>query len=184
MERCVCVCDAPLSGPYSSRCGERALEPDYTLSERLVFSSLRSVRGMSISSTLVHGAEIRFREAADALRPYVGCFWVITAERGAIIRVVPDGTMAISIQLQKTRPAEWSLRGPLLRPDERRFKSPATLIGVRLRPGVAFILSAIPADSLVDRRIGLGKAASFRDLVRAEPRPHTPAQYIAARSVF
>jgi hypothetical protein len=42
---------------------------------------------MSISSTLVHGAEIRFQEAADALRPYVGCFWVITAERNAIIRV-------------------------------------------------------------------------------------------------
>jgi len=139
---------------------------------------------MSISSTLVHGAEIRFQEAAEALRPYVGCFWVITAERDAIIRVVPDGSTAISIQLQKTRPAEWSLRGPLLRPDERRFKSPATLIGVRLRPGVAFILSAIAADSLVDRRIGLGRAASFRDLVRAEPRPHTPAQYIAALERF
>jgi hypothetical protein len=51
---------------------------------------------MSISSTLVHGADIRFQEAADALRPYVGCFWVITAERDAIIRVVPDGTTAIS----------------------------------------------------------------------------------------
>jgi AraC-like DNA-binding protein len=139
---------------------------------------------MSISSTLVHGAEIRFQEAADALRPYVGCFWVITAERDAIIRVVPDGSTAISIQLQKTRPAEWSLRGSLLRPDERRFKSPATLIGVRLRPGVAYILSAIAADSLVDRRIGLGRAASFRDLVRAEVRPHTPAQYIAALERF
>jgi AraC-like DNA-binding protein len=139
---------------------------------------------MSISSTLVHGAEIRFREAADALRPYVGCFWVITAERDALIRVVPDGSTAISTQLQKNRAAEWSLRGPLLRPDERRFTSPATLIGVRLRPGVAYILSAISADSLVDRRIRLGRVASFRDLARAELRPHTPAQYIAALERF
>ena len=139
---------------------------------------------LCISSTLVHGADIRFQVAADALRPYVGCFWVTSAERDAIIRVVPDGSTAISIQLHKTQPVELSLRDPLLRSDERRFKSPATLIGVRLRPGVAFILSAIAADSLVDRRIGLGSAASFWDLVRAELRPRTPAQYTAALERF
>jgi len=37
-----------------------------------------------------------------------------------------NGSTAIPIQLQKTRPAEWSLRGPLLRPDERRFTSPTS----------------------------------------------------------
>ena len=45
---------------------------------------------MSITSTLVHRAEIQFHQAADVLRPYVGCFWVITAERDATIRIVPD----------------------------------------------------------------------------------------------
>jgi methylphosphotriester-DNA--protein-cysteine methyltransferase len=144
----------------------------------------RSVPKMSISSTLVHGADIRFQEAADALRPYVGCFWVITAERDATIRVVPDGSTAISIQSQKSRPAGWTLRGPMLRPDERRFTSPATLIGVRLRPGVAFILSGIAAYSLVDRRIGLSSAASFQELVSVEPRPCTPAEHIAALERF
>ena len=38
---------------------------------------------MIISSTLIHRAEIRFNEAAETLRPYVGCFWVVTAEREA-----------------------------------------------------------------------------------------------------
>jgi hypothetical protein len=89
---------------------------------------------MSISSTLIDRAEIRFREAADALRPHVGCFWVITAERDASIRVVPDGSAAISIQLQDGQAPVWFLRGPLLRPDERRFTSPATLVGVRRVP--------------------------------------------------
>jgi hypothetical protein len=73
-------------------------------------------------------AEIRFHEAAEALRPFVGCFWVVTAERGATIRVVPDGSTAVSIQLQDGRPSEWFLRGPLVRPDERHFASPAILI--------------------------------------------------------
>jgi AraC-like DNA-binding protein len=133
---------------------------------------------MSISSTLVHRAEIQFHEAADALRPFVGCFWVVTAERGATIRVVPDGSTAISVQLQKSQPSEWFLRGPLVRPDERRFTSPAKLIGIRLRPGVAFLLSGIPAHSLVGRRIGLKRAPAFQDLVAEGLHPYTPERCI------
>jgi len=121
---------------------------------------------MSISSTLVHRAEIRFREAADALRPFVGCFWVVTAEGDATIRVVPDGSTAVSIQLQKRQPSEWFLRGPLVRPDERRFTSPAILVGVRLRPGVAFLLSRIPAHTIVGRRIGLNRIAASTSIKR------------------
>jgi methylphosphotriester-DNA--protein-cysteine methyltransferase len=133
---------------------------------------------MSISSTLVHRAEIRFHEAADALRPFVGCFWVVTADRDATIRVVPDGSTAISMQLKKGRPSEWFLRGPLLRPDERSFTSPAMLIGIRLRPGVAFLLSRIPMQTLVGQRIPLWGIPAFDDLVAEELRPFTPERCI------
>src|SRR4029453_16599316 len=98
---------------------------------------------MSISTTLIERAEIRFQEAAERLRPYVGCFWVVTAGGDATIRVVPDGTTAISIQQQKSRRSEWFLRGPLLRPDERRFTAPTTLIGVLRPPGAAFMLGGV-----------------------------------------
>src|SRR4029434_10330184 len=139
---------------------------------------------MSISSTLIDRADIRFHEAANALRRYVGCFWVIKAECDAIIRVVPDGTTAISIQRQSSGFSEWFLRGPLLRPDERRFTAPTTLVGVRLRPGVAFLLSGIPANSTVDRRIGLSQCAAFRDLVSIDPAQYTSTQCIEALQHF
>src|SRR5215467_4451308 len=119
---------------------------------------------MSISSTSVHRAEIRFHEATEVLRPFVGCFWVVTAEQGATIRAVPDGSSAISIQLQGCQRSEWSLRGPLLKPDERRFALPAILVGIRLRPAVAFLLSGIPVHTLVGRRIGLNRISAFYDL--------------------
>ncbi len=138
---------------------------------------------MSITSTLVHRAEIQFHQAADVLRPYVGCFWVITAERDATIRIVPDASTAISVELQG-RPSQWSLRGPLVRPDERRFTSETTLVGVRLRPGVAFILSGIAADGTVGRRIDVGTIAAFRELVDEHPAPQTPAQCIDALQRF
>ena len=127
---------------------------------------------MSISSTLVDRAEIEFHEAADAIRPFVGCFWVMTAKRDATIRVVPDGSTAISIQLQKGHTAEWLLRGPLVRPDELRFTSEAQLVGIRLRPGVAFLLNRTPAHTIVGRRIALNEVAAFRDLVAESPRAH------------
>src|SRR5215510_12577268 len=130
---------------------------------------------MSISTTLINRAEIRFQEPAGALRRYVGCFWVVTAECNATIRVVPDGSTAISIQRQENGYSEWFLRGPLLRPDERRFMAPTTLVGVRLRPGVAFMLSGIAGHSMLDRRIGLSSYGAFRELPSMDPE-HTSAQ--------
>jgi hypothetical protein len=133
---------------------------------------------MSVTSTVVNRAEIQFHEADVALRSYVGCFWVISAERDATIRIVPDGSTSISTELGSGRTSGWWLRGPLVRPDERRFASPATLVGVRLRPGVAFILSGMAADAMVGRRIDLSTVAACRALVAADPAPKTPAECI------
>jgi AraC-like DNA-binding protein len=139
---------------------------------------------MSVGSTLVRGAEIRFQEASEKLRPFVGCFWVITADRDAVLQLVPDGSTTISVQAQDGEVPAWSLRGPLLKPDTRRFAAPATLVGIRLRPGVAFILTGIATETLVNRRIDLTSIKSFRDLVAVEPRPRTPAEYIASLEQF
>jgi AraC-like DNA-binding protein len=139
---------------------------------------------MSISSTVVDRADIRFHAAAPALQPYVGCFWVITAESGATVRAVPDGTTSISIEQRCDRGSDGYLRGPLLRPWELRFSAPSTLIGVRLRPGVAFEVSGIPAHSMVDRRIPLNECAAFRELVSLERAPQTSTEWIAALQAF
>jgi AraC-like DNA-binding protein len=139
---------------------------------------------VSITSTVVDHAEIRFREATDALKPYVGCFWTIMAERNAAIRVVPDGSTSISAQLEESGWSGWSLRGPLVRPDERRFTSPATLVGIRLRPGVAYILSGIAGHQTVGRRMQLKAIAPFRELVSENPPPQTPEEHIDALERF
>jgi AraC-like DNA-binding protein len=139
---------------------------------------------MSVASTLVRGAEIRFREAAGTLRPFVGCFWVITAERNATLQLIPDGSTTISVQLQDEGLPRWSLRGPLLKPDARRFAAPTTVVGIRLRPGVAHILTGVAVETLVDRRIDLTTLKPFRDLVAVEPRPLTSDEHIASLEQF
>ena len=138
---------------------------------------------MSVTSTVVDRAETRFVEAAAPLRPYVGCFWVITAERSARIQIVPDGSTSISIELRHERSSGWFLRGPLVRPDVRRFASPATLVGVRLRPGVALLVSGISAHAMVDRRIRLGGPA-FHALADDGRLSRTPEKRIDALQRF
>jgi hypothetical protein len=139
---------------------------------------------MSVGSTLVRGAEIRFQEASGKLRPFVGCFWVITADRDAVLELIPDGSTTISVQLQDGGVPAWSLRGPLLKPHARRFAAPTTVVGIRLRPGVAFILTGVAMETLVDRRIDLTNIRRFRELVAVEPRPRTPAEHIASLEQF
>jgi AraC-like DNA-binding protein len=138
---------------------------------------------MSITGTVVHSAETRFVEAAAVLQPYVGCFWVITAQRGATIRVVPDGSTAIFVERRANRSSGWLLRGPLLAPHERRFSSPATMIGVRLRPGVAFLVTSRAADTMLGRRIKLsGTRYDALAATKAVSRP--PADTIDALQRF
>jgi AraC-like DNA-binding protein len=139
---------------------------------------------MSVGSTLVRGARIRFREAAERLRPLVGCFWVIDADRDAVLQLVPDGSTTISTPLQEGTAPTWFLRGPLLRPETRSFAAPATIVGIRLRPGVAFLLTGIATDALVDRRIDLANLVRFHELVAAEPCPRTADEHIATLERF
>lgn len=138
---------------------------------------------MSITSTVIDGADTRFVEAADVLRPYVGCFWVITANRGATIRVVPDASTSISNQLGAGSSSGWFLRGPLIKPQELHFRAPATLIGIRLRPGVAYLVSGITADAMLGRRIRLSGPA-FRALASRNGAARTPAQHIELLQEF
>jgi len=115
---------------------------------------------MTISTTCLDRASIEFHPAPDALKPFTGCFWILSAEAGATIRLVPDGTVAIALEVPpRGRPA-WQLRGPLLRPAERRFAAPTTTVGVRLRPGVGFLVTGVPAHTLVDRSIDLASIDS------------------------
>jgi len=53
-----------------------------------------------------------------------------------------------------------------------------------LRPGVAFVLSGIPAHTTVGCRLGLNAAAPFSELVASAPVPQSPLQYIDALQRF
>jgi len=139
---------------------------------------------MSISSTVVDLADIQFHAAVPELKEHVGCFWVITAEHGATMRVVPDGTTSIAIKQQHDGQFEGYLRGPSLQPDDLVIAPATTLIGVRLRPGVALNLSGIPMHRLVDQRVCLSNYNIFDELMSVTPVPQTPTQWVEKLQEF
>lgn len=120
---------------------------------------------VSITGTLVDRVRIDIRPAPPALRPYVGCFWIMVAEPRARLRVVPDGYATVAVDLVAGRPPCWTLSGPLLEPRERRFVQQTTLAGVRLRPGVPYLLTRTSVESSVGRRVTLTNAPWARALV-------------------
>jgi transcriptional regulator GlxA family with amidase domain len=58
------------------------------------------------------------------------------------------------------------------------------LIGVRLRPGVAFVLTGMAAHSLVDRRISLTACPALRELASVDPSRDSPDRCIDALERF
>ncbi|HEU4655779.1 MAG TPA: helix-turn-helix domain-containing protein [Steroidobacteraceae bacterium] len=134
---------------------------------------------MSISSTLLGGADIRFHPAAPELQPHVGCFWIITARAGAIMRLVPDGTTSIAFEQKIDRGLTGYLRGPLLEPAELVFSVPTTLIGVRLRPGVAFNLTRVPVHHIGRRRVPLAEFDLLHEFVSVSEHALAPDARIA-----
>jgi hypothetical protein len=109
------------------------------------------LQAMSITGTVVHSAETRFVEAAAVLQPYVGCFWVITAQRGATIRVVPDGSTAIFVERRANRSSGWLLARTVAGPSRAAVQFAGNHDRRASRPGVAFLVTSRAADTMLGR---------------------------------
>jgi len=91
---------------------------------------------MSVGSTLVRGAEIRFQEAAEKLRPF--CRLLLGDHRGPgppSSSSCPTGAPQSPLSLQDAGIPAWSLRGPLLKPAARRLRGATTVVGIRCDRG-------------------------------------------------
>ena len=74
--------------------------------------------------------------------------------------------------------------GPCFSRSNCGSRLPTTLIGVRLRPGVAFNLSGVAAHSIVDRRTPFSDFGAFRALASIDPVPRTSTEWIATLQEF
>lgn len=107
---------------------------------------------MNIASAFVTDAPLIRRPPAERLRAFVGCFWALPCTADTRIRSLPDGCSTLSIEVSGRQRPRSFITGPRLGPRELAPQPDMTLLGVRLRPGVLFALTHIPASQLTERR--------------------------------
>src|SRR5262245_58135353 len=107
---------------------------------------------MNIASAFVTDAPLIRRPPAERLRAFVGCFWALPCTPDARIRSLPDGCSTLSVEVSKCSRPRSFITGPRLGPREIAPQPNMTLLGVRLRPGILFALTRIPASKLTERR--------------------------------
>lgn len=107
---------------------------------------------MNVASAIVDGAELRLRRPAPSLRPYLGCFWSMTTTPYTRLRTLPDASATLSVESRQNALPACFFIGPRLAPAMRVPGTERQLLGVRLRPGVAYALAGIPVYKLVERR--------------------------------
>jgi len=112
---------------------------------------------MHIASAFVTGARLIRRPPDVQLREWVGCFWALPCTPDTRIRSLPDGCATLSIELCDGHPPQSFITGPRLTPGEWSPVRQLTLVGVRLRPGVLFALTRVPASKLSGRRTRLDR---------------------------
>ncbi len=112
---------------------------------------------MNLASAFVTGAELVRRPPAPQLRPFVGCFWALPCTTTTRVRSLPDGCATLSVELADGGRPRSFITGPRLAPAEWTPDRTLTLIGVRLRPGVLFALTRVPAAELAGRRMRLDR---------------------------
>src|SRR5581483_7620510 len=110
---------------------------------------------MNLASAFVSGAELVRRQPDQELRPFVGCFWALPCTTVTRVRSLPDGCATLSVELADGQRPRSFITGPRLAPGEWAPDRTLTLVGVRLRPGVLFALTRVPASELAGRRVPL-----------------------------
>lgn len=110
---------------------------------------------MNVASAIIEAADLRLRPPAPTLRPFLGCFWSITTTTHTRLRTLPDACSTFCVQRAKGKGPNCFLIGPQLTPRERAPGPGQVFFGVRLRPGVAFLLTKRPVHEVTDRRVAL-----------------------------
>jgi len=112
---------------------------------------------MNVASAMIEGAEMTLHRPVSSLRPHVGCFWSIETTPATRLRTLPDACTTLTVELSEGAAPKCFLAGPRLTPTERVPAVGQLFFGVRLLPGVAFVLTGIPVHTLTERRTRLAE---------------------------
>jgi hypothetical protein len=96
---------------------------------------------VNVASAMVEAGRLRLRRPVSSLRADLGGFWSIETTSAKRLRTLPDACATLSVESGQGIALKCFLVGPRQTPAEGAPPAGQTLFGVRLKPGVTFVLT-------------------------------------------
>ena len=103
-------------------------------------------------AAMIEGTTLISRPPANALERFSGCFFTMAYTPGAHVQTLPDPSTYLVMEISDARAPQCLLSGPRLKTVQSAAAESMQVVGIRLRPGVAYLLTGASADQWVGRR--------------------------------
>jgi len=134
-----------------------------------------------VLAAVIEGTTLVSRRPVSALEKLSpGCFFSLAYVSGACVQTLPDPSTYLIVEVPKVSAPRCVISGPRLKSVRSVPAEAMQLIGIRLRPGVAFLLTGVCTERWVGRRESLEDVLGpcVRELaVQISESPCTDAQF-------
>lgn len=131
-------------------------------------------------AAVIEGTTLVSRPPVGALERLAGCFFSLAYAPGVCVQTLPDPSTYLIVEVPKVGAPRFVISGPRLKSVRSAPTEAMQVIGIRLRPGVAFLLTGVCAERLVGRRESLGEllgSCVSELVVQISGSPRTDAQF-------
>src|SRR5215475_15352372 len=112
-----------------------------------------TAEGTHVLAAVIEGTTLVSRPPVSALeRLSPGCFFSLEYASGTYVQTLPDPSTYLIVEVPKVSAPRCVISGPRLKSVRSVPAEAMQLIGIRLRPGVAFLLTGVCSERWVGRR--------------------------------
>ncbi len=106
-------------------------------------------------AAVIEGTTLVSRPPVSALERFSGCFFSLAYAPGVCVQTLPDPSTYLMVELPKAGAPRCVISGPRLKSARSAPAEAMQVVGIRLRPGAAFLLTGVCAERWVGRREAL-----------------------------
>lgn len=106
-------------------------------------------------AAVIEGTTLITRRPVSRLTRFTGCFFSIRYASGASVHTLPDPSTYLIVEVPEAGAPHCWLTGPRLKSVRSDLVAAMQVVGIRLRPGVAFLLTGVGAKAWVGKRVAM-----------------------------
>src|SRR5215472_15169545 len=108
--------------------------------------------GARMLAAVIEGTTLVSRPPMSTLERFSGCFFSLAYASGVCVQTLPDPSTYVLVEVPEASRPRCVISGPRLKSVRTTPTEAMQVIGIRLRPGVAFLLTGVCTELWVGRR--------------------------------